>query len=199
MPWRFRAAAFARRRGLFRPPAAYGKYDLEVLDRLIPHLDVRVDRILEQSDVLVDDADRPCKDVSVDLVHRDTVEGDRTAPRMVEPGNEFCQRRLAASRPADESDLLSRLDGHGEISDQRLAQARVAESDVLQLDRPGQFFILLALFLWSEAGVFLIGHHVIHAFNLCDHFLEGLARGDQGSGRLHKRAQVSLERHDHAF
>ena len=91
----------------------------EILNGIVPHANVLRDGIFKEGDILIDDTDRTGEDIAVDLPDRHAVKCDGTAPGLVEPGDQLGQGGFAAARPADNGNLLPRLDGQGEIGNQR--------------------------------------------------------------------------------
>ena len=193
-----RKAALARVDVVENVRVARGQDDLEILDAVVPHLDIVGNGVLKQRDVLINDAHRAGKHVAVDFVQRYAPKGDGAAPGLIQARNQLGQRGFAAAGPADKRDLLAGLDGHGEVGDLRLAQAGIAKGDVFELDGAGELFILGRLRSGREAVVLSVAHHIVHALHLSDHLLKGLTRVDQGGGRSHERAQEALKRHHHA-
>ena len=170
---------------------------LKILDGGIPHLDIVRDRVLKQRHVLVDDRHRPDENISVDLLDGTSVEGDASAPGLIQPAQELGKRRLAAAGAAHKGYLLTRLYREREVRDQRSAQRRVAEHDVLHLDPAHQLFVLAGLGALLQIGICRVAHDVVHALHLRNHLLEGLPGLDHGVGRRHKGAHKALEGHDH--
>ena len=168
---------------------------LEVLDARVPHLDVVADGILEQRDLLVDDAHAPGEYVPVDLPHRHPAEGDLPAPRLVKPGDQLRQRALSAPGPPDEGDLLPGLHVHVEVDDLGFPEPAVPEGHVLHLDFPAQLLVFLFLLPRVEARVLLVAHHVVDPLHLRDHLLHALPGADQARCRAHEAAQEALEGH----
>ena len=170
---------------------------LKILNGIIPHLDIGRDRVLKERHVLVDDRHRTDEHVPVDFLDGMPVEGDGSAPGLIEPAQELGQSRLAAAGASDQGDFLTRFYAEREVRDQRVAQRRVAEHDVLHLDGSRQLLVLAGLGPLLQIGVRRIAHDVVHALHLRDHLLEGLPRRDQRVGRRHEGAHKALEGHDH--
>ena len=63
--------------------------DQIVVGRLGPGVpEVGADALVEEVGVLADDPDRPAQRVLPEGAHVETIDGDRTARHVVEPGNE---------------------------------------------------------------------------------------------------------------
>ncbi len=171
--------------------------DLEVLNGIVPHLDILADSVLKEGNILVDDADRAGEHIPVDILQRHAVEGNGAAPGTVEAGDQLGQGGFAAAGAPHEGDLLAGLYRHGEVRDLGLAQAGVAEGDVLQFNGAGELLVFGGLFPGLEGGILRIAHDVVHALHLGGHLLHALPGGDQLRRGSHEGGQEALEGHDH--
>ena len=106
-----------------------GRHDhLKVLDRVIPHLDVVGDGVLEENDVLIDNGQRAGENAAVDPAHGLAVEQDLAAPGLVKTGYEF-GKNSSATVAVDAKELLQYSFA--------VAQANVADRYVVRLELSG--------------------------------------------------------------
>ena len=94
--------------------------------------DVLGDRAVEEEDVLLDDSQQPAVALDLDFAQIDPVERDRARGRVVEPGDQVAERRLARSAAADQGDRLARLDLEVDVAQHLPAGSRIDEADVLR-------------------------------------------------------------------
>ncbi len=99
--------------------------------------DVLGDRAVEEKDVLLDDPQQPAVAFDLDLAEVDPVERDRAGGRVVEPGDQVAERRLARAAAADQGDRLARLDLQVDVAQHQPAGAGIGEADVLEGDPAG--------------------------------------------------------------
>ena len=104
---------------------------------LVPQGQVLANSSLKHGDPFVDVSHRVDEQLAGNLGDGLPVVQDRPAPGLVEPHDQPGERRLAASRTADERDPLSRLDQQREILDQRFLHGPVVtENHIAKLKPP---------------------------------------------------------------
>ena len=89
-------------------------------------------------DLLVDHTDRVVQESRWNLISRDPVKQDFTAPLLKKAGHNFGGRGFTAAAAADECDPLSRLDGEAQIVDQRRAERIETEADISEFNVTAQ-------------------------------------------------------------
>ena len=98
--------------------------------------EVFTDRALEQPRVLQHHAEQALHVLALDVRRRDAVDFDAAVRQLVEAHQQIDHRRLARAGGADDGDLLAGGDVGGEVLDDDLIRGiRVAEADVLEIDR----------------------------------------------------------------
>ena len=75
--------------------------------------DVLGDRAVEEEDVLLDDPQQPAVALDLDVAEVDAVEPDHARGRVVEPGDQVAEGRLARPAAADQRDRLARARRRG--------------------------------------------------------------------------------------
>ena len=113
-------------------------HDLGQRNRRIPESEVLPNRPFKQEDVLVDHGERGGQHARRRLAPQMAVEPDLTTPRLVEPGHQPGDRRLAAPRAPHQSDPGAWLQGQVEPFDQRRIEPAVSERDLAQLQETVQ-------------------------------------------------------------
>ena len=115
---------------------ARGSLDLLARGVLARVGDVLGDRGAEQERVVVDDRDRAPQRAQVDVAHVGAVDEHAPGGRVVQPGDELHERRLARPRRADQRERRPGLDVERDVVQRVDGRALVAQRDVAQLDAP---------------------------------------------------------------
>ena len=106
----------------------------EILDGVIPHLDVLGDGVVEEHHVLVDTCHRVDKLFAGDVMAVAPVEENLSAPRLIEPREEFGNCALSAARGTHDGNALAGVEGHRKITYQRGGTQTISECHVLHLN-----------------------------------------------------------------
>src|SRR2546423_3932396 len=139
-----------------------------------PERDVLGDRAREEEPLLRHDSELAAERRLRDVAEVDAVERDPSAPRVVEAGQQFRDRRLAGARVADERNRCPRGDVEIEI-EQDVRPVAVPELNVLEADVPGD--------LGQLAGVVVV-HHLRFLVQDVHDLVERSRRREKGAVEL---------------
>ena len=129
---------------LFVDLSVPGREDhLVVLDAVVPHLDVVLNRVFKKNDILVHHRKRTRQHVAVDLTQRFAVQKDFSAPGLVQTGNQFGKGGLSAAGGADKRDTLAGLQLQVKILDQRFGQRGITKGHVAHAETSAELRVFL--------------------------------------------------------
>ncbi len=194
----FLVARLALDDGVMYTGIARGEHHLEVLDGAVPKPNVRVHRIRQRHDVLVDDGKRSAQTIGVDFAARDPVEANLAFPRFVQAAHQLGDGRFARTRRPHERNPGPLAQLQREILYERRLERRIPERHMVnlylarKLRRHGAF---LAFVIAAVGGML---EHVLNPFHRCAHLLDLLAEADDRVDRPHEAGQQPLEGKQHA-
>ena len=158
---------------------AGGKLHLIIHDRFIPHLDVVLHGVVEQSDLLVYHSQGTFEHRTRNLINCLAIEQDLSAPGFHEACDHLRDGRFSGTRSSHQRHPLSGCQAQAEILNQGIIIPGITKRDMVQFHLAGQFlnrFIINPLVVILKTDLLRIIHHIVYALQGRSHCLQALSR-----------------------
>src|SRR6202030_4377445 len=154
----------------------------------VPHRQVVSDGALKHKDLLVNHSDGVVQQSWWNLLSRDPVEQDFSAPLSEKAGHDLGGGGFTAAAPADQGNPLSGLDGEAQVLDQWRAKRIETEADVSQFHMAAQLNHVIERGIEGtplEIGrIAFVAENVIQPIQIGAGFLQCVSKGNKSRDRL---------------